>query len=261
MRSVPTHTVPNRLYELAATSFGHLVTSINEIPLPPSGGFQPINGTIFDLLDKNNVTWGEYVDVSGVTELGIPYGGLVHNPVPPHFQTLDDFMSQASSGNWPSVAYVDFSLQDSEHPPYDIRAGESLMASVINAVRSGPNWKDSIIIWTYDEHGGFYDHVTRLPRSRRTAFHQENARTGPTRPRPRLQVTVRNAPTARRRSRCFARRFCPAKPVSTASISTVSVCRLWLYRHSRNRLTSRIRLATTRRFSRLSRNGLRRMSI
>ena len=34
------------------------------------------------------------------------------------------------------------------------------MASVINAVRSGPNWKDSIVIWTYDEHGGYYDHVT-----------------------------------------------------------------------------------------------------
>ena len=34
------------------------------------------------------------------------------------------------------------------------------MASLIDAVRSGPNWKDSIIIWTYDEHGGFYDHVT-----------------------------------------------------------------------------------------------------
>ena len=69
-------------------------------------------------------------------------------------------MSQAASGNLPSVAFVDFSLQDSEHPPFDIRAGEALVASVINAVRSGPNWKDSIVIWTYDEHGGYYDHVT-----------------------------------------------------------------------------------------------------
>ena len=158
--SVPAQTVPNRLYEFAGTSFGHLVTTIGEIPLPPSGGFQPINGTIFDLLDDNNVTWGEYVDVSGGTELGIPYGGLVHNPVPPHFQSLDDFMSQASSGNLPSVSFVDFSLENSEHPPADIRAGEAKVASVIDAVRSGPNWKDSIIIWTYDEHGGFYDHVT-----------------------------------------------------------------------------------------------------
>jgi phospholipase C len=74
--SVPAQTVSNRLYELAGTSFGHLVTSVGEIPLPPpSGGYQPINGTIFDLLDKHGVSWGEYVDL-GLPELGIPYGGL-----------------------------------------------------------------------------------------------------------------------------------------------------------------------------------------
>jgi phospholipase C len=152
-------TVPNRMYEFAATSFGHLVTSVSEA-VPPAGGYQPIGGTIFDLLDKNNISWGEYLQTGGTTELGIPYGALFRPPVPPHFQTLDDFMSQAASGNLPGVAFVDLELQDSEHPPFDIRAGEAMVASVINAVRSGPNWKDSIIIWTYDEHGGFYDHVT-----------------------------------------------------------------------------------------------------
>jgi phospholipase C len=156
--SAPAQTVPNRLYEFAATSFGHLVTTTGEA-IPPAGGYQPINGTIFDLLDDNDVSWGEYVDASGLTELGIPYGGLVHTTVPPHFQTLDDFMSQASSGQLPSVAFIDFSLSNSEHPPFDIRAGESKVASVINAVRTGPDWSDSIIILTYDEHGGYYDHV------------------------------------------------------------------------------------------------------
>jgi phospholipase C len=106
------------------------------------------------------VTWGEYVETGSPTELGIPYGGLVHTPVPPHFQTLDDFMSQAAAGTLPSVAFVDFGLDDSEHPPADIRAGEAQVASVINAVRTGPNWPNSLIIWTYDEHGGAYDHVT-----------------------------------------------------------------------------------------------------
>jgi phospholipase C len=157
--SAPGATVPNRLYELAGTSFGHLVTTTGEA-IPPVGGYQPINGTIFDLLDNNSVSWGEYVEAGGVTELGIPYGALVHNPDPPHFQTLDDFMSQASAGKLPSVSFVDFTLQESEHPPFDIRAGQVMVASVINAVRSGPNWKDSIIYLTYDEHGGFYDHVT-----------------------------------------------------------------------------------------------------
>jgi phospholipase C len=156
--SAPAATVPNRMYLYAATSFGHLVTSVGEA-VPPLGGYKPINGSILDLLDKQNVTWGEYVDTSGVTELGIPYGGLFHNPVPPHFQTVADFKSQAGSGNLPSVAFIDFSLSDSEHPPFDIRAGENNVASIISAVRNGPNWKDSIIFLTYDEHGGFYDHV------------------------------------------------------------------------------------------------------
>jgi phospholipase C len=156
--TLPGPTVPNRMYLYAATSFGHLVTSTAEA-IPPAGGYKPINGTILDLLNKQNVSWGEYVDASGVTELGIPYGALFQLPVPPHFQTVSDFMSQAASGNLPSVAFVDFSLGNSEHPPYDIRAGEALVAGIINAVRTGPNWNDSIIFWTYDEHGGFYDHV------------------------------------------------------------------------------------------------------
>ncbi len=87
----------------------------------PLGGYQPINGTIFDLLDNNSVSWGEYFETGGPTELGIPYGALVHTSDPPHFQTLDNFMSQASSGDLPSVAFVDFSLQNSEHPPFDIQ--------------------------------------------------------------------------------------------------------------------------------------------
>jgi phospholipase C len=156
--SVPAQTVPNRMYLYAATSFGHLVTSVGEA-IPPLGGYEPINGTILNLLDNQSVSWGEYVDTGGVTELGIPYGALFDNPVPPHFQTVDDFKSQAASGDLPSVAFVDFSLSNSEHAPFDIRAGEAEVAGIIDAVRRGPNWKDSIIFWTYDEHGGYYDHV------------------------------------------------------------------------------------------------------
>src|SRR5207249_4943721 len=49
--------------------------------------------------------------------------------------------------------------ENDEHPPTDIRAGEFFVWQVINAVRNGPNWSDSVIFFTYDEHGGFYDHV------------------------------------------------------------------------------------------------------
>jgi phospholipase C len=50
-------TFPNRAYLLAATSFGHLTTSDT---FPPPGGYKPINGTILDLLEKNNVSWADY---------------------------------------------------------------------------------------------------------------------------------------------------------------------------------------------------------
>ncbi len=155
--SAPAQTVANRMYLYAGTSFGHLVTTTGEA-IPPAGGYKPINGTVLDMLDRHSVSWGEYAETGG-TEVGVPYGALFRDPLPPHFQTLDDFKSQAAEGTLPSVAFVDFSIGNSEHPPNDIRAGEAQVATVISEVRNGPNWKDSIIFWTYDEHGGFYDHV------------------------------------------------------------------------------------------------------
>jgi phospholipase C len=56
--TLPGPTVPNRMYLYAATSFGHLVTSTAEA-IPPAGGYKSINGTILDLLNKQNVSWGE----------------------------------------------------------------------------------------------------------------------------------------------------------------------------------------------------------
>jgi phospholipase C len=49
--------------------------------------------------------------------------------------------------------------ENDEHPPVDIQRGQAFVSQVINAVRNGPFWKDTIIFLTYDEHGGFYDHV------------------------------------------------------------------------------------------------------
>jgi phospholipase C len=66
----------------------------------------------------------------------------------------------------PAVSFVDPNFgvlnptnENDEHPPTDIRKGEAYVSSIVNAVRNGPNWNDSIIFITYDEHGGFYDHV------------------------------------------------------------------------------------------------------
>jgi phospholipase C len=149
-------TIPNRFYLMAATSFGHLTT--NEI-IHPFGGYKPITGTIFDLLDEAGVNWTDYYSDA-------PQGAEFRDPFPPHFQPLlTSFFSDAAAGTLPPVAFVDpelvgtTNLATDEHPPHDIRSGEFYVAQVINAVRSGPNWKDSIIFLTYDEHGGFFDHL------------------------------------------------------------------------------------------------------
>lgn len=49
--------------------------------------------------------------------------------------------------------------ENDEHPPTDIQRGQAYVSQVVNAVRNGPYWQDSILFITYDEHGGFYDHV------------------------------------------------------------------------------------------------------
>ena len=160
-------TFPNRSYLLAATSFGHLTTSDT---FPPPGGYRPITGTIFDLLDKNRVSWADYFQDA-------PQGGSFRpfsaTAVDPHFLPLQLFLAQAAGvpgvGGLPNVSFVDpnFGLfgiksENDEHPPTDIQRGQAFVSKVVSAVRSGPFWKDSVIFITYDEHGGYYDHVEPL---------------------------------------------------------------------------------------------------
>src|SRR6516164_640199 len=162
-------TFPNRSYLLAATSFGHLTT--NDV-FPPPGGYKPISGTIFDLLDKHNVTWADYFS-------DLPQGASFRlfsaTGADPHFLPLQLFLAQAAgvpgAGPLPEVAFVDpnfgvFGIQyeNDEHPPTDIQRGQAFVSQVVAAVRNGPNWKDSIIFIVYDEHGGFFDHA-RPPRA------------------------------------------------------------------------------------------------
>jgi phospholipase C len=153
-------TFPNRAYLMAATSFGHLTTS--DI-VPPAGGYKPANGTIFDLLDKNNITWTDYFQDA-------PQATSFHTSA--HFLPLQLFLTQAAAGTLPQVSFVDpnFGLagrafENDEHPPTDIQRGQAYVSQVVNAIRNSPSWKDSVIFITYDEHGGSYDHV-RPPHAR-----------------------------------------------------------------------------------------------
>lgn len=163
-------TFPNRAYLSAATSFGHITTNDT---VPPPGGYKPATGTIYDLMDKNKVSWANYFQ-------DVPQGGSFRNfsltSADPHFLPYKLFLAQVSGASGtpalPQVSFVDpnfgflagASAESDEHPPTDIQRGQAFLSQVINAVRNGPYWKDTIIFLTYDEHGGFYDHV-RPPRA------------------------------------------------------------------------------------------------
>lgn len=157
-------TFPNRSYLTAATSFGHLTTSDT---FPPPGGYKPITKTIFDLLEASGVTWADYFQDAPQGATFRPFSATA---VDPHFFPLPLFLAQAAGapgvGVLPTVSFVDpnFGLfgaasENDEHPPTDIQRGQSFVSQVVSAVRNGPYWQSSVIFFTYDEHGGFYDHV------------------------------------------------------------------------------------------------------
>jgi phospholipase C len=164
--SVMGPTFPNRSYLLAATSFGHLSTL--EIAPPPPGpeGYRPITGTIMDLLDRAGVSWLNFFFDGPTTAI---FRGLD----PTHLRPLTSFFAIATEPTCtlPEVSFVDPAfgnntlgtnpnlVQFDEHPPTDIRAGQFFVSQVVQALRASPCWKDSVLFITYDEHGGFYDHV------------------------------------------------------------------------------------------------------
>ena len=125
-----------------------------------------------DLLDRNNVSWVDYFAEIPQT---FPFLPSAFPFVTAHSAPVSTFLAQAAAGTLPSVSFVDpifgvlfgVDAENDEHPPTDIRKGEAFVSTIVNAVRNGPNWKDSIIFIVYDEHGGFYDHVA--PPRRRSA--------------------------------------------------------------------------------------------
>ncbi len=176
-------TFPNRSYALAATSFGHLTTQEILPPLPPEpgvpppGGYRPITGTIMDLLDGAGVSWTNYF-------VDVPTTAMFRGFDLSHARPITSFLAIATEPTCtlPAVSFVDPAFGDNafhtnptlfendEHPPSDIQAGQRYVAQVLGALRASPCWSDTVAFVTYDEHGGFYDHVPppRAPQGART---------------------------------------------------------------------------------------------
>lgn len=154
--SVMAQTYPNRRYMMAGTSLGQVA----DLPLKVSD--KPPNGTIFEQLNAQGVTWRNYY--SSAPSVGI-WLYLLTNPV--NAASLADtsrFYADAAAGTLPGLSVVDPDFgKSSEENPQDIQYGGQFLASVVNAVVSGPKWSKTLLVWTYDEHGGYYDHVPPPP--------------------------------------------------------------------------------------------------
>ena len=80
-----------------------------------------------------------------------------------------NFLDDAKDGRLPAVSWIDPNFVDvsfigpagsnDDHPPADIKAGQELVLKTYTALVNSPNWKKTMLIVTYDEHGGFFDHV------------------------------------------------------------------------------------------------------
>jgi phospholipase C len=76
-----------------------------------------------------------------------------------HIFPVDDFVRQAKDGLLPPVTWVTPRFELSEHPEYSFCHGENWTTEIVNAVMESPHWEDTAIFITWDDYGGFYDHV------------------------------------------------------------------------------------------------------
>ena len=161
--SLPGPTWPNRFFIHAATSGGLTDSpSTNQIV----AGFSFQNDTIYERLEKAGKAWRIYHDglpqTAGISSLRVEY----IDPFTEKFREMDDFFEDVKNGNLTDYNFIEprydtgnnYLDGNSMHPLNDIRKGEELVKRVYEALRNSQYWNDTMLIVTFDEHGGFYDH-------------------------------------------------------------------------------------------------------
>ncbi len=145
-------TYPNRRFFFAGTASGSIYDKAYALITPAA------NGTIFDRLDAHKISWGVYFEEIG-SPLILP--NFRNNPAQTsRLFKIDQFYADAAAGKLPAFTFVDPNYTTtSEENPQDIQVGEEFVARVVNAVMHAPTWRHTALFVTYDEHGGYYDHV------------------------------------------------------------------------------------------------------
>jgi phospholipase C len=181
--SMPGPTYPNRRFLLAGTAWGATVTAPSTLLDPP-----PPHGTIFDSLSSHNINWCNYFSDLPMTSV-IPSIILAHGN---HLAPISKFFHDCQAGTLPAVSFVDPQIgvlssiglplgslpgvvkdalqvlgadfqstdpAETQEDPQDVYWGELWAFGVIQAVLTSPLWPRTLLIYIYDEHGGYYDHV------------------------------------------------------------------------------------------------------
>lgn len=182
---VMSRTPPNREFLIAGTSGGYVY------PVGTDAGDQALIGAppIFEKLQGAGVSWKIYVHSlpNGCSTpqclytqsyvQNFTYGNTILNQFSQNIESTDQFIQEAQNGTLPQVAQIEPASANGldEHPSdFDptpqqplpccsVQVGANFVDSLISAVMNGPSWKDTIFILTFDEPGGFYDHVSPQP--------------------------------------------------------------------------------------------------
>ena len=152
--SIPSSTLVNRWYFLAASSFGRVAP-------PPRGSGTQINAkTIFDLCEAKGIKWKIYVN--GDFTYYAWFTGYNKHKGDGHIVAAEQFFTDAANNNLPQVAMIESGPLD-EHPLSDIQSGAAYIKRFFDALMKSPAWPKSAMMLTYDEGGGFFDHVPSPP--------------------------------------------------------------------------------------------------
>lgn len=163
--SVPGPTWTNRFFAHSGTSQGWV--NMPDLPFHPNL-HRYDQTTVYDRMNERNVSWRIYAG-------DIPLSLLLYNQRKKenrrNYRRLSQFYSdvaQAEPASFPSYVVIEPAYlpvgQNDQHPPSDVLKGDDLIGSVYDALRGNEAlWNSTLLIVTWDEHGGFYDHVYPPP--------------------------------------------------------------------------------------------------
>ena len=162
--SAPCQTWPNRGFMHAGTSCGRVNNLDKDTDdFTPPDPFYYDTKTIFNVLHEVGITWRVYTDSFLPSLTRYQFITQLYNPLlDGHFRGFETFKNDCALGLLPAYSFLEPGFLDrknDDHPPHDLQRGERFLYEVWKAVSTSPAWQNTLLIVTFDEHGGCYDHV------------------------------------------------------------------------------------------------------